>query len=480
MGKFIFTIIFILIFVMFLFRATIFLDPDFGWHLRTGQIILTSGIPKTDPFSYTMPSFPYVDHSWLSDVITACLYPHGGMVAIGLITAILVFLSLCVATSIRKNKSRVLLSGFILLSTAALLPFASTRPLVWSWLLFTIFLWILSDVKRWQKFRFLAPVLLLLGANLHGGFISYLVLLAIFLFCRFLRRSLSLFDLLIAAVCIVITLINPYGLGLWREVLSTVFSSALKENIAEWKSSFEWFNPAAITMGVTGLIFSIRYLKKYPLFNVLAFWFFIVFSITQIRNIPFLVFTSLPILFLGFKFLEDEAKDKSRLILATKVFAVLSVIVFAAQTILIVPEVLKFNDSDFYPGHAVEFLHQNSFSGQIFSVYDWGGFLIWKLPEKKVFIDGRMPVWVRVPPNKLESTNAFGDYLQIISGKKDYQSIFSKFNIKTVLLPKLPKTGKTFVKILDSQNSFNFYTTLEKAGWKKTYEDQTAVIYVLK
>jgi hypothetical protein len=28
-------------------------DPDYWWHLRTGHLIVDTGVPHTDPFSFT-------------------------------------------------------------------------------------------------------------------------------------------------------------------------------------------------------------------------------------------------------------------------------------------------------------------------------------------------------------------------------------------------------------------------------------------
>ena len=41
-------------------------DPDFWWHLRTGELIVTSGLPSTDPFSWTAGGTAWVMHEWLS------------------------------------------------------------------------------------------------------------------------------------------------------------------------------------------------------------------------------------------------------------------------------------------------------------------------------------------------------------------------------------------------------------------------------
>src|SRR4030042_6750200 len=47
-----------------------FTDPDFWWHLRTGQFIVETGsIPKAAPFSYTAAGSPWIAHEWLSDLL---------------------------------------------------------------------------------------------------------------------------------------------------------------------------------------------------------------------------------------------------------------------------------------------------------------------------------------------------------------------------------------------------------------------------
>ena len=47
-------------------------DPDLFWHLKTGELIWTGGIPRADPFSWTLPGADWVAHEWLWQ---AALYP---------------------------------------------------------------------------------------------------------------------------------------------------------------------------------------------------------------------------------------------------------------------------------------------------------------------------------------------------------------------------------------------------------------------
>src|SRR5512141_1473037 len=87
---------------VFTIRAIIFLDPDFGWRLRTGFVILKNGIPKTDIYSYTMPSFPWVDHAWLTDVLISLVYSLSGKIGLGLVFSLITVGALLISVSGHK------------------------------------------------------------------------------------------------------------------------------------------------------------------------------------------------------------------------------------------------------------------------------------------------------------------------------------------------------------------------------------------
>src|SRR6266480_3296272 len=90
-------IIIVFVTTLFFFRGLFLLDPDFGWHVRMGQVILQSGIPRTDPFSYTMPSYPFVDHEWLTNIVIAFLYSHVGMYGLAIIFSLLTVFALAIS-----------------------------------------------------------------------------------------------------------------------------------------------------------------------------------------------------------------------------------------------------------------------------------------------------------------------------------------------------------------------------------------------
>ena len=132
-------------------------------------------------------------------------------------------------------------------------------------------------------------------------------------------------------------------------------------------------------------------------------------------------------------------------------------------------------------------MKRNLPENQIFSEYGWGGYLIWKLPEKKVFIDGRMPSWRWDFQSNKESSYVMEEYLNVLSGEVNYKDVFQKYNVDTVLLPvekretffnQLDKKFKKFLgRFYKKKIDFKFIDELKKDGWIKVYSDDTVVIY---
>ena len=117
--------------------------------------------------------------------------------------------------------------------------------------------------------------------------------------------------------------------------------------------------------------------------------------------------------------------------------------------------------------------------------------MIWKLPEKKVFVDGRMPSWKWNLNSSTGSQNAMVDYKNILTGEDGYRPSFEKYNVVMVLWPKRDvgdpfgffegKLNKAFPGLRESlgleDNNRDFLKELNTDGWKKVYEDKVAVIY---
>jgi hypothetical protein len=77
------------------------------------------------------------------------------------------------------------------------------------------------------------------------------------------------------------------------------------------------------------------------------------------------------------------------------------------------------------PVAAVSYLNDHHCEGNLFNDYNYGGYLIWKLPSQPDFIDGRMSTW----QPQMEQ------YFNIIDHpNKYYPSVFAKYDIRCALL----------------------------------------------
>ncbi len=484
-------LLFLVIWLLFFIKGIISIDPDFGWHIRMGELILVKGIPTTDPFSYTMPSFPFVDHEWLINVILFKLYSGIGYTGLSLIFASLVLLALVISI---PKKILGFSSSALILAGGIILPFSGVRPQVITWLILSILINVLFKPKIWVRVRFFMPFLFILWANLHGGFAIGIGTLLLFILVNiWASKKVNFIDLFIATTSFLATLVNPYGIRLWGEIWMQITDNTLRFTIVEWLPILFRFDLAYLFMLTISAALVFRYRLKFSLFEKVFFGLLLIMGFTSQRHVPLWLFIALPLLTKSIYFLSEEVKKVQGELRFKKVylfFLGMCVFVFVFQSGQLLANINKSGEDKFYPKNAINFLKTNNLKGQLFAPYNWGGYLIWKLPEKKVFIDGRMPSWRYVGLNK-ESNYAYKDYLDILAADKDFEVYFKKYNIDQVLWFSSTDTKNSdFLKYISSFKSFalnkvfnlpegkTFIGRLEAKGWRKIYQDNVAVVYV--
>lgn len=504
-----------IVFALFAIKSFLYVDPDFGWRIKTGEYILENGIPKKDIFTYTMPSFPFVDHAWSLDVMVAKLYPTVGQLGLAIAAAIFPLLGIWLVMSTRRTqkngdylakvrfsffRKRFTLSisslGFFafapfLLGVSILLLFAGIRVQVVSWLLFSILISVSMRDEIWQKAKFIAPLIFLLWANVHGSFLAGIVALFLILVLRLFRtKRFVAFDWLIFLACIAATFINPYQSGVWREAWSSASDSKLRWSIVEWMPALMVFDFSMIMFISLSLSLAWRYRRKYQLEEIGLYLFFLAQAILSRRHLPLWVVVAVPFTIEGFYFLSREASKYKfgleRFLILYKITWVASLAAFCVGIVFAIVGASYLNDEEFYPKEAVAYLFDNPPQGEVFSEYGWGGYLVWKMPGRKVFIDGRMPSWRWDSPNDNELDSAFDTYNEIRRGEIEYQEVFDKFGIDTVLWPrpkekgpieKFSKKVENVFPFLNNSEDYDFLTDMEGDGWVRVYEDEVSYIY---
>ena len=158
-------------------------DGDTWWHLKAGEwIIANRAVPHADPFSSSMLGHPWVAHEWLSEVLMASAFRAGGWAGLALLGG------LCFGATMAVLARRLALSmgdavaALVLLAAAWLLaPYLTARPHLLA--LPLVAFWADRLVAAREAGR-APPLVIALAmtawANMHGGFIFGLALIAPF------------------------------------------------------------------------------------------------------------------------------------------------------------------------------------------------------------------------------------------------------------------------------------------------------------
>jgi hypothetical protein len=470
-------------------------EPDFGWHLRTGLDVLHNGmlLPATDPYSHTMPEWPWVEHAWLTDVLIAVIYSAFGGLGVILLFAAITISAWGLAAAVAAA-GVVFRWAACALSLWAALPYLGARTQLVSLLGLALLTWML---KRWQDgsvgVRWLIPPLLLLWANLHGGFLAGLLLLVLVIATTAIVRWLSdrriafavrcdevLFswnDLtrltLLTAVSAGLTLVNPYGWRLHGEILDSLSNRYMLETLQEWQPlSMGGLAGRMYALYLAGLgVAMVLWYRRIEPVRWVVLTVFLAFSVRHMRNIPFFLIVSLPlcaeVLSGGYERLRRRLPGKA----AGRKGGLAAAVFMAATLLWLGPEHLhgialsgtrpaEYFKGTSYPIEAVEWIRANrDQAGQrLYNDYGYGGFLLWWLPDTKIFIDGRMPAWRRGDRALLH------DYMALIGQDPDL-GILRKYSADWALVRR--------------------QTPLEEGlahddSWQQVYGDHKAAIYRLK
>lgn len=481
------TILGILWLLLFL-KGALTLDPDFGWHIQMGNLIRKSGIPRTDPFSYTMPNYPYIDASWLSDVLISFLYPLIGLAGLAAIFATLVA-GVFIVVVPNSTRKWAVIPGF--LAASIFLARAGIRPQVIDWLFFAGLLRLISEKPVWIKWRWLSVPIFILWTNLHAGVVLGLGVYLLKTADDWLKsKRIPFTDLFLLILASLATLINPYGPRIWIEIINTLNSGFLRQTIAEWQPI--WMRMEWGVIGVIGLMTAFIWWQrqKIPLWQTILSMVLIGASIMSLRHAALLAVIGmqlLPFNLMQFEIaLPKNPTNRKRFANFKRLMILIAGGLFVLDLTLITKELKDLQSNTFCPIEAINYLRANIKEGEVFNYYGFGGCMIWKLPEKKTFVDGRMPVWQQ-PPRFGQSEWAYKEYIGLASGIINYADIFPKYDIKMVLWNK--DTSNTGILTIWANNLFNSrlpknapQTLLTKlandTAWDLIYKDKTALIYI--
>ncbi|MDH4230469.1 MAG: hypothetical protein OEW04_00385 [Nitrospirota bacterium] len=432
------------------------MECDFFWHLKTGEWIWQhKSLPSEDPFAYTTPE-GYSERKhfiltsyWLSQIIYYLSYLAGGMTGIIFLRFIVVGLLIFLVLKRKAGDSILYECLLIIFIVFFLTRFSLERPHVYSFLFFPLILYLLDKIRdeddsfdEKKKYLFL-PLIMILWANMHGGYVLGQAVIVMYLVTeglKFTHHSLKPLSkkiyirlLLAGMLGILFSLANPNTYHAINILVSKT-PATLNSYVIEYQTPFEDFQRGRyemvlywllLVLTAIGMLVNTRKIDITEL-TLLAGTGYL--SFTTIRYIPFFIIAAIP--FIGKSLSKGSILKYVRIVII--VITIYSAIFFTWDE--------RFNVYNIssnrwlhpsFPVYAADFIIQNNVKGNMYNFFDWGGYLIWRLaPERKVFIDGR----ANYPPI-LELSNRFINTAdsESFAGLPYWKAILNTYNVSYII-----------------------------------------------
>ena len=386
-------------------------DWDIWWHLRIGQWISEHGwVTQTDPCSTYGADKTWVAYSWLFEVLVFQLYQVLGLGGVLLCRVVLALAVVAGCHRLVARREPRFLVATLLTGVAALAisPLMSERPWLFTILFSTLTLEVVLDLRQGRRglLFWLLPLLYVLWANLHIQFVYGFLLLGIGcaapIVDRLLKRptagnadtagSACWWRLVgLTAVCVLATLVNPYHVRLYGVVLEYATQPGPFRVVNElmamtFRLGWDW-----LALGLTlATAFALGRKARLSSFDVLLFAVSAMLCFRARRDIWLIVLsalTILPTVLPRRSALRQVVLGQLGRAAVALAVAGLAVLFWRGQGLT--EERLRQEEANDFPARACAEVQRRGYSGRLYNHFNWGGYLIWRLPQLPVSIDGR-------------------------------------------------------------------------------------------
>ncbi len=466
-------------------------DPDIGWHIRAGQLILDAhAISGTDPFTSTMGGKPWFNWEWGYDLIVGALDRTAGLNGVTWFAAVIVIgVFCCVFRGLIAQGTHILVALVLtLLAVAASAIHLLARPHIVSWLFALLYFWILDSTEiessaRTQARRlWLLPAMMVLWVNLHGGFPIGLIMIGIYGLAsivttiqavegRPLRRlALGLSNprtrqlAWVGLACAIASLINPYGWKLHVHIYGYLSNVFFTNHIDEMQSpNFHQFPQqcflALILIFIAVLALGARRVRTSQLLMGL---FAIYSGLYAARSLPtsamllaMITGPMLPSARLRF-FREMAAMElQQRGHFWPLVAIVVTGCIAASGGRLGERQVMNAHfDSQKVPAAAVDYIAKETVPSPILSLDTWGGYLTYRLfPRSRVVLDDR---------HSLFGEEMIRAYLRMLDVEPDWEQFLNRSAPALIVLPRKSALAAMLGKT---------------PAWRCIYQDEVSIVF---
>ncbi|MGC4026544.1 MAG: hypothetical protein QM744_16235 [Mesorhizobium sp.] len=449
-------------------------DPDTWWHIKVGLDILANGeMPTVDTYSYTFNGQPWIAKEWLAQILLAIAWRVGGWNGVVFSGVFCVALTaFCASWSLSRHLRPVIAAALSLVLVVLADPIFTARPHLFTLPLIVIWTSCLFEASGHKT----EPPIWLLGviwlwANLHATFTLGFVIagfagLEVLAQKRFSDPKLLYQWIVFGTLCVIVTLLNPYGVRAILATFSVAYGNEAVDLINEWgpfDASSDRFQEYAILAGFFGLLASgIRISWPRALFCIFTLHLYLThgrFVYLFFLLVPLVCTAAVAARFpsLSINSWTKVSRDRTERFLLTN-FAVVAPLLLAL-TLVIPFIILTFQTHE--PGEqtsakeALIFVAEHKISGHVLNSYNLGGTLIFHgIPT---FIDGRT------------------DQL-FLGGFANSDNETLRQNGKPLLERQIEKYGIDWALLARNDPRVAFFKDIP--GWRRVYANDYTVVFV--
>ena len=442
-------------------------DNDLWGHVLFGRDMLARGaVGRVDTYSYTVAGQPWVNHEWLSQGILGAVFQWAGspgLLILKFVIATLTFLLLF--SRIRRRSATPYIWGSVgLLAVAVLARGFAIRPQIFTYCGAALTLWLIDRYRDGGKAALWCfPLLFVVWANLHGGFILGLGILGFFAGADLFRGGASAWQPSAAMIAsVAVTALNPHGprllLYIWNEL-------SRAHPITEWQraapSDVAQFVFFAMCVALVATLPLRRHWRETGWEALLALGVGLL-AVRHQRHTPVFALCAAAPLTTQLENTKEWIAGRSSFVLsptAQRIIGVSIVTLAVLQLSLSGARLWRdrfqvvFDPPD-YPVAAVRVLQDATTQLNLAVPLDWGEYALWFLaPHIKVSLDGR---FATVFPEQVVADN-----FDFFTGAPTWRRLLEHYPTDAVLLP----TGWSC-------------PIRTEPGWERVFGDAVAEIYV--
>jgi hypothetical protein len=456
-------------------------DPDFWWHIRIGQWMVDNGrLPSTDIFTFTVPTHVWTDHEYLTEILMWLVYRTAGPVGLSLGFGLLTWAAFWILYRQVRRQPWVIVAVGLAIAAVAGAPIWGPRAQMITFFLTCLELYWLHGYLsgRTRTLRYF-PLVMVLWANLHGGWVIGFVWLGVALVAELIswgwnpsnpaHRAHVRFLAIITAFSVVAVAATPHGLSLYPYPFQT------QGSVAQQKLIVEWFSPdfhqvylrpfeAMVFLVIIGFA-----LRRPPLHEFLLTLVGLGLALQSVRNVVLFVAVATPVMINCYSAYWKElsaARGWKFELPPRRIFAVTTAIVLAviagATAFRIYDSVNPAKQQSMvaadYPVAAADWLDAHAEVGtRMYNQYGWGGYLAYRFypqPNRKVFIFGEAA---------LMGDTLLNEYEDVQTLRSTWKQRLDDYKVDYIVYNR----GEALANVLATQSD-----------WKLVYEDPVAVIYV--